>query len=192
MFDSKSTVKYVILGFRYFAFPFGEKGGKSWKIHYYFHKILTLIRKEQKCIVKDVVKIRRTYIYSVRLGSASVRPRFSVHVFYLFFFFFFFARICWLWETIFTVMNSVYTVHVLKNIKNGCHDTIYTFKNYFATVFSVFSSQFSTTISSIQTHPLYACNVLDYDSMRLKDIYIHIYIYIFFFFFDWLFINSLK
>ena len=114
---------------------------------------VTLIRKEQKCIVKDVVKIRRTYIYSVRLGSTSARPRFSVHVFYLFFFFF--ARICWLWETIFTVMNSVYTVHVLKNIKNGSHDTIYTFKNYFATVFSIFSFQFSATISSIQTHSHY-------------------------------------
>ena len=31
------------------------------------------------------------------------------------------------------------TVHALKNIKNGSHGTIYTFKNYFATVLSVFS-----------------------------------------------------
>ena len=31
------------------------------------------------------------------------------------------------------------TVHVFKNIKNGSHDTIHTFKNYFVTVFSVFS-----------------------------------------------------
>ena len=31
------------------------------------------------------------------------------------------------------------TVHALKNIKNGSHDTFHTFKNYFATVFSVFS-----------------------------------------------------
>ena len=29
-----------------------------------------------------------------------------------------------------------------KNIKNGSHDTIHTFKNYFATVFSVFNFQF--------------------------------------------------
>ena len=28
-------------------------------------------------------------------------------------------------------------VHVLKNIKNGSHGTVYIFKNYFATVFSV-------------------------------------------------------
>ena len=32
-----------------------------------------------------------------------------------------------------------YTVHVLKNIKNRSHDTIHTFKNYFTTIFSVFS-----------------------------------------------------
>ena len=31
------------------------------------------------------------------------------------------------------------TVHVLKNIKNGSHGTIHTFKNYFTTVLSVFS-----------------------------------------------------
>ena len=46
-----------------------------------------------------------------------------------------------------------YIVYILKNIKNGFHDTIYTFKNYFTTVFSV-------TISSIQMdpyleHPIY-------------------------------------
>ena len=31
------------------------------------------------------------------------------------------------------------TVHIFKNIKNGSHDTIHIFKNYFATMFSVFS-----------------------------------------------------
>ena len=35
------------------------------------------------------------------------------------------------------------TIHTLKNIKNGSHGTFHTFKNYFATVFSVFSFQFS-------------------------------------------------
>ena len=43
--------------------------------------------------------------------------------------------------TLFT--HCAHTVHVLKNIKNGSHNTIYTFKYYFATVFSVFSFQFS-------------------------------------------------
>ena len=36
-------------------------------------------------------------------------------------------------------MNSACTVYVFKNIKNGSHGTIHTFKNYFTKVFSVFS-----------------------------------------------------
>ena len=38
-------------------------------------------------------------------------------------------------------------------IKNGSHDTIHTFKNYFVILFSVFSFQFFSKISGIQTHP---------------------------------------
>ena len=67
--------------------------------------------------------------------------------------FFFFCT----WTAIsygFIVNHCSCTVHVLKNIKNRSHDTIYTFKYYFTTVFSVFSFQFSATISSIQTHPM--------------------------------------
>ena len=80
--------------------------------------------------------------------------RFATSTF--FFFFFFLAREHEV--TVYILFSTVHalfsTVHVLKNIKNGSHDTIYTFKNYFATVFSVFSFQFSATISSIQTDPL--------------------------------------
>ena len=39
-------------------------------------------------------------------------------------------------------VHCLCTVHVLKNIKNESHGTIHTFKNYFATVLSVFSFQF--------------------------------------------------
>ena len=39
----------------------------------------------------------------------------------------------------YTVYHCSSTVHTLKNIKNGSHNTIHIFKNYFATVFSVFS-----------------------------------------------------
>ena len=42
-------------------------------------------------------------------------------------------------ETTSTVASLFITIHVLKNIKNVSCDTIHTFKNYFATVFSVFS-----------------------------------------------------
>ena len=51
--------------------------------------------------------------------------------------------------------HCAYTIHAFKNIKNRSHGTIHIFKNYFATVFSVFRFQFSVsaTISSIQTDP---------------------------------------
>ena len=63
--------------------------------------------------------------------------------FRFFFFFLFFTRLrrdrFYYSETIFTVHHCSSTVHTLKNIKNWSHGTIHTFKNYFATVFSVFS-----------------------------------------------------
>ena len=51
--------------------------------------------------------LKKCMYICVRLGSVSAF--FSSR----FLFFFFFVRICWLWKTIFTVMNSVYTVHTL-------------------------------------------------------------------------------
>ena len=41
-----------------------------------------------------------------------------------------------------TVYHCSRTVYALKNIKNGSHSTIHTFKNYFTIVLSVFSFQF--------------------------------------------------
>ena len=41
-----------------------------------------------------------------------------------------------------TVYHCSCTIHVLKNIKNGSYGTIYTFKNYFTIILSVFSFQF--------------------------------------------------
>ena len=83
------------------------------------------------------------------------RPRFHLHVFCCFFFFFG-PHLLTLGNRFYCCeqcMHCSHTVHVLKNIKNESHDTIYTFKNYFATVFSVSNFQFSATISSIQTDP---------------------------------------
>ena len=91
-----------------------------------------------------------------------------------FFFFFFFTRFwgmrllfiycslnssrkCWLFhseqctDAVFTDLQISLFGHFF--IKNGSHGTIYTFKNYFATVFLVFNF---SKISSIQTDPL-AC-----------------------------------
>ena len=42
--------------------------------------------------------------------------------------------------TVYALFITVHsTVHALKNIKNGSHGTIHTFKNYFVTVLLVFS-----------------------------------------------------
>ena len=53
-------------------------------------------------------------------------------------FFFFPARVSALGEKS-TVHTRFSIVHRLKNLENGTHSTIHTFKNYFATMFSVFS-----------------------------------------------------
>ena len=44
-----------------------------------------------------------------------------------------------LWTVYVLFMHCIYTVHILKNIKNRSHGIIYIFKNYFTTVFLVFS-----------------------------------------------------
>ena len=83
----------------------------------------------------------------VRLDSAFTES--CVHHFFFFFFFFCFhafkeGQILLFRDNfycLYTVL-SLFIVYTLKNIKNRSHDTIYTFKNYFATVFSVFSFQF--------------------------------------------------
>ena len=68
--------------------------------------------------------------------------------------FFFFFLFCF-WRGAFCLFQWVLCSQDLQTsfftktfIKNGSHDTIHTFKNYFATMFSVFSK-----IRGIQTHP---------------------------------------
>ena len=79
------------------------------------------------------------------LNPASCFPSFLFFFFLSFFFFFFaFTRLRERQMSLFrhysrTVHHYSSTVHTLKNIKNASHGTIHTFKNYFATVFSVFS-----------------------------------------------------
>ena len=90
--------------------------------------------------------------------NLRLRFHFTFPSFFFLLFIFFFQRM----NSKFTVqrqrslfMHCSSTVHAFKNIKNESHGTFHTFKNYFVTVFSVFSFQFSvsTTISSIQTYP---------------------------------------
>ena len=58
-----------------------------------------------------------------------------------FFFFHMNSNFTWIY-CLRTIHHCLCTVYLLKNIKNRSHDTIHVFKNYFATVLSVFSFQF--------------------------------------------------
>ena len=83
------------------------------------------------------------YTFSFQRVSALF---FFIFFFSFSFFFFFGSRTCWLFvreqciRALFTDLQISFFNHLF--IKNGSHDTIHTFKNYFTTVFSVFSFQF--------------------------------------------------
>ena len=66
--------------------------------------------------------------------------------------------------------HCAYTVYVLKNIKNGSHDTIYIFKNYFATVFqfSVFSYNKFNPNTPFMVRKVYAYLELELQMSDLK------------------------
>ena len=84
--------------------------------------------------------------------------RFQFHVFFFFFFFFLHVNSNFTWvHCAKDKIHYLHTVYILKNIKNRSYSTIYTFKNYFVTVLSVFSFQFSISviINSVQTDSLY-------------------------------------
>ena len=92
-----------------------------------------------------------SYMHCDRLVCTST---FSSPRFPLFFFFFQPAIVDFVnCEQCICVLFTVPQITLFSNffIKNGSHNTIYTFKNYFVTVFSV---SVSAKISSIQTHPL--------------------------------------
>ena len=91
------------------------------------------------CASQTRLRFRKFFFFSQRMNSKS-----TVHV---------------LCERQFYCLYTVYALFMgptitlfRKNIKNGSHGTIYTFKNYFATVFFSFQFQFSV-FSCIQTDP---------------------------------------
>ena len=113
------------------------------------------------------------YTFCVRLGSVSA---FFSSRFLLFFSLFLpafvdFGRqylLLWIVHILFTY--CAYTVYVLKNIKNGSYDTIYIFKNYFATVFqfSVFSNNKFNPNTPFMVRKVYAYLELELQMSDLK------------------------
>ena len=112
-------------------------------------------------------QVRTPSVLFIVAGKSVKQPTLSTHlgtdeklaycvcVSFFFFFFFFFkflaTRFCgyWLFQWVPCTMHGTHKLLFFNKtfIKNGSHNTIHTFKNYFATVFSVFSK-----ISGIQTH----------------------------------------
>ena len=113
-----------------------------------YAEYLTRRRDPPLCEVPDIYVGYR--IYKIRLD------RVCVQCFCISRFFFFLMRStfqCFSMGSMHSLWNSQTSFFNKTFIKNGSHDTIHTFKNYFVTVFSVFSK-----ISSIQTDPMCANN----------------------------------
>ena len=114
---------------------------------------LILVIMAKKCVKNLILVIMVQFILSMCLDSCLQGYAFQISAFsfsFLFFFFFFFTRFR---EIIITchslqqhcsrTIHGTYSHFIQrKNIKNGFHDTIHIFKNYFATLFSVFSFHF--------------------------------------------------
>ena len=118
----------------------------------------TSLASKEDSHVHTIIRSHTRLSAAFRVGLDSAFAESCVHVFpfsFLFFFFFFHFHVfkerqillfrynfhcsCTV-SLLFTYCSS--TVHAFKNIKNGSHSTIYTFKNYFITVFLVFNFQF--------------------------------------------------
>ena len=123
---------------------FNNQHGISNSITY--NIIQTIYRHKQYQTSKKYHTNTRVFYWSFKWGldpHLLLRFTFTFQPFFFFFSTRFFLRQLSLF------MHCSSTVHALfmrpiatllkKNIKNGSHGTIYTFKNYFATVFSVFS-----------------------------------------------------
>ena len=121
---------------------------------YIINSVVGHNQKQKRKLNTETFARKRTLEVEVQFGSASTVV---FYVFMRFQFFFFFllqphlltksvvnrASVHCLWDPQITLFSNFF-------IKNGSHDIIYTFKNYFVTVFSVFNF---SKISSIQTDP---------------------------------------
>ena len=112
-------------------------------------RVVTILFTHYTIIVKCFLPDSFTkYIMRAFGFKVFLCPRFAVafSLFCFVFFFFFCPHMLTLVhkKSIFCTVAILFiycsnTVHALKNIKNGSHGTIHTFKNYFVTVLLVFS-----------------------------------------------------
>ena len=115
-------------------------------------KTLILLLQGITYLNQNSMTIPRLYHYTRQCDRLVCTSTFSSPCFPLFFFLFQPAIVDFVnCEQCICVLFTVPQITLFDNffIKNGSHNTIYTFKNYFATVFTVLAK-----ISSIQTHPM--------------------------------------
>ena len=109
---------------------------------------------------------------------------------FFFFFFFFYAHVsafrdkvhclCIVYALFMHYSHTIHGTHIhfiqKKNIKNGSHDAIHTFKNYFDTVFSVFSK-----MSYSQTDPtfIFFNSSINYVYFYDKNVFIFKFIHVY-------------
>ena len=116
---------------------------------------LVLLKKKKnlKCSY-TIFLIKKCVTFLFYLGAVWIHSTFTFCAFSFPFFFFLLSRMFWLFfrEQCIRALFTVPQISLFSNffIKNESHDTIHSFKNYFATVFSVFSC---SKISSIKTDP---------------------------------------
>ena len=115
--------------------------------------LLMIIILIKKCSY-TIFLIKKCVTFLFYLGAVWIHSTFMFCAFSFPFFFFLLSRIFWLFfrEQCIRALFTVPQISLFSNffIKNESHDTIHSFKNYFATVFSVFSC---SKISSIKTDP---------------------------------------
>ena len=115
--------------------------------------LLMIIILIKKCSY-TIFLIKKCVTFLFYLGAVWIHSTFTFCAFSFPFFFFLLSRMFWLFfrEQCIRALFTVPQISLFSNffIKNESHDTIHSFKNYFATVFSVFSC---SKISSIKTDP---------------------------------------
>ena len=109
------------------------------KFYTSFIKIIKNCQKKVVNFFSHKIFFKLIYLVSVWIPMKAT---------FCFFFFFFPSSISALRDksTVHALLSIVHilfnTIYKLKNIKNESYGTIHTFKNYFVTIFSVFSFQF--------------------------------------------------
>ena len=145
LLETISTIKYQLstrldCAFKFQRFFFFFFFLSAWTVKSHEFTV-----QRQKSLFTHLKILKMGYMTLFTHLKITLLPYFQFQCFFFFFSKRMNIKITWIY-----CAKTKITVHAFKNIKNGFHGTIHTFKNYFANVFSVL-----ITISLIQTDPKY-------------------------------------